>query len=59
MREVKTMHGGQIYQMFIDAGGTQELWVERVAPLLKKAGSGPLYKLSEATLADILAKAKP
>jgi hypothetical protein len=41
-----TYHGAELWNAFEKAGGTKEQWVEKVAPILKAAGQGPLYRMS-------------
>ena len=53
-----TIHGATIYNAWIDAGGTHESWITNAVPELRKQGTGPLYRFSDETLAELLAKAK-
>ena len=54
---MKTYHGAEIYAAFTEAGGTDELWKARVVPLMRAAGDGPLFVMSEETFNHIISLA--
>jgi|GEM_PF-7105489 len=58
MQHTKTMHGSELYEAFINAGGTMERWKTKIAPMLSAAGPGPLYAVSDTVLEEIIAIAE-
>jgi hypothetical protein len=55
---LKTYHAAELYAEWTKRGGTLEGWKTEVAPLLKVAGAGPLYKMSTTTFDSLFVEVK-
>jgi hypothetical protein len=56
--DLKTYHGAELYAEWTKRGGSLEGWKNEVVVVLKNAGPGPLYRMTDAVFENLFAEVK-